>query len=79
MYHISETRKQNAQKRADLQNASDSTFCVLRHGGVLLKSGTQSKTLDDKSEVASFLDRVRDKGTGIVRDVVKSYFTPVTA
>lgn len=79
MYHISETRKQNAQKKADFDNARDGTFCVLRHGGILLRNGARSKTIDDKQEAASFLHKVRDKGTGYVKQIVQSYFEPVTA
>lgn len=79
MYHITETLKQNKQRKADLDHARDGTFCVLRCSGVLLRNGVRSKTIDDKSEAAAFLAKVRDKGAGYVKTVVKSYFTPVPA
>jgi hypothetical protein len=79
MTGINEIRKANAQKKADFDNARDGTFCTLRHGGILLRCGPRSKTIDDKAEADEFLARVRDKGTGYVKQVVKSYFEPMTA
>jgi hypothetical protein len=79
MYHINEIRKQNAQKQADLNNAREGTFCVLRDGSVLLRNGVFSKTIDDKADAASFLERVRDQSTGVIKGIVKSYFEPVPA
>lgn len=75
---ISIKSKRDAQEKADLDNARDGTFCVLKHGGILLRSGAVSKTIDNKDEVASFLAKVRDKGTGYIKLVVKSYFEPAT-
>ena len=79
MYHVSEIRKQNAQRKADFDNSRDGTFAVLRHGGILLRSGARSRTIDDKEEAAAFLAKVRDKGTGYIKQVVKSYFEPALA
>lgn len=76
MYGINEIKKQNCQKQADFDNARNGTYCVLRHGGVLIRSGVFSKTLDDKQDVANFLGKVLGKSTGVVRSVVQSYFTP---
>ena len=79
MYHITETRKQNGQRKADLDNAREGTFAVLRNGGILLRNGVFSKTIDDKNEAAEFLAKVKDKGTGYVKLVVKSYWEAVPA
>ena len=79
MYHINEIRKRNSQHKADLDNAREGTFCTLRCGGILLRKGAVSKTIDDKQEAATFLARVRDKGTGYTKQVVKSYFEPALA
>lgn len=73
MHGINEIRKQNAQKQADFENARDGTYCVLRHGGVLIRSIRSSKTLDG-DDAKEFLAKVRDKGTGYVKQVVNSYF-----
>ena len=73
MYSISEIRKQNNQKKTDLDNARDGTFCILRHGGVLIRSIRSSKTLEGR-DAKEFLDKVKDKGTGYVKQVVNSYF-----
>lgn len=74
MYGINEIRKQNSQRKADFDNARDGTFAVLRHGGILLRNGVRSRTIDDKVEAAEFLAKVKDKGTGYVKQVVQSYF-----
>jgi sensor histidine kinase regulating citrate/malate metabolism len=74
MMGVSEIRKINSQRKADFDNARDGTFCVLRHGGILIRNGARSKTIDDKAEAAEFLAKVKDKGTGYVKQVVKSYF-----
>ena len=74
MYGINEIKKQNSQKQADYDNARAGTYCVLRHGGILIRSGVFSKTLDDKQDVANFLGKVTGKSTGVVRKVVESYF-----
>lgn len=79
MYSINEIRKQNNQKQADFDNARDGTFCVLRNGGILLRHGARSKTIDDKQEAADFLARVKDKGTGFIKVVVKEHFAPIAA
>ena len=79
MNGISEIRKANAQRKADFDNARDGTFAVLRHGGILLRCGARSKTIDDKVDAAAFLAKVKDKGTGYVKNVVKSYFEAVPA
>lgn len=79
MYGINEIRKQNAQKRADFENSRDGTFAVLRHGGILLRSGVRSRVIDDKEEAAAFLASVRDKGTGYIKKVVQSHFEPALA
>jgi hypothetical protein len=79
MYSISEIRKQNAQKKADFDNARDGTFCTLQGGGILLRHGARSKTIDDHKEANEFLERVRGKSTALIRDIVISYFTPVLA
>ncbi len=79
MTGVNEIQKLNATNRADLANSRDGTFAVLRCGGILLRNGLISKTIDDKVEAAAFLAKVRDKGTGYVKTVVQSYFTPVSA
>ena len=78
MYHVTETKKQNIRKQADRQHASEATFAVLRHGGVLLKSGTRTRNIEGE-EAASFISKVRDKGAGYVKKLVQGYFEPVTA
>ena len=79
MYSINEIRKQNNQRKADFDNARDGTFAVLRDGGILLRHGVFSKIIDDKAEAADFLAKVKDKGTGYVKLVVKSYWEAVPA
>ena len=82
MNHISEIRKQNAQTKADLDNSQQGRFTTLSNGGILLSCGGRCKTLEpdrDKADVAAFLEKVRDKSSGVIREVVKSYFTPVSA
>ena len=74
MQGINEIRKANAQAQADFDNARDGTFAVLHNGGILLRNGVFSKTIDDKDEAAAFLDKVRGASTGIVRLAVKSYW-----
>lgn len=76
MYGINEIKKQNSQKQADFDNARNGTFCVLSSGGILIRSGVFSKTIDDKEKVGEFLDKVKGKSTGIIRSVVQSYFAP---
>lgn len=73
MYSINEIRKQNSQKQADFENARDGTFCTLRCGGVLIRSIRSSKVLDG-DDAKAFLTKVKDKGTGYVKQVVNSYF-----
>jgi len=76
MQNINTIARLNAQQRADLDNSRNGTYCVLRHGGVLLRSGVTSKTLDSPDEVKGFLAQVRGKHSGIVRKVVQSFFAP---
>jgi hypothetical protein len=76
MQNINTIARLNAQQRADLDNSRNGTYCVLRHGGVLLRSGVTSKTLDNPDEVKGFLAQVRGKHSGIVRKVVQSFFAP---
>jgi len=76
---ISIKSKRDHKEKADLDNARDGTFCTLRHGGILLRSGARSRTIDDVKEAAAFLAKVRDKGTGYVKLTVKSYFEPALA
>lgn len=76
MQNINTIARLNAQQRADHENTRNGTYCVLRHGGVLLRSGVRSKTLDDPKEASSFLAQVRGKNTGIIRKVVQSFFAP---
>lgn len=49
------------------------TFSQLGHGGALLRCGTVSKTLDGK-DAAEFFAKIRDKGQGYIKRVVRSYF-----
>lgn len=73
MFSINEIRKQNSQKQADFENSRDGTYCSLRCGGVLIRSIRSSKVLDG-DDAKAFLAKVKDKGTGYVKQVVKSYF-----
>lgn len=73
MYGINEIKKQNVQNDADLKNSRDGTFAVLRDGSILIRSGIRSKNLEG-SDASEFLDKVRDKSTGFIRETVKSYF-----
>lgn len=73
MYHINEIRKANIHLAAEKQHASEATFTVLRHGGVLLRSGNQTLTLDGIN-AADFINSVRDKGAGYVKQQVKKQF-----
>jgi hypothetical protein len=75
MYGINEIKKINSQKQADHDNSRAGTYCVLRNGGILIRSGVFTKTLDDKEDVQSFVEKVKGKSSGIVRNVVQSYFT----
>jgi hypothetical protein len=79
MYGINEIKKQNAQKQADHENSRNGTFCVLRDGSILLRSGSASKTIDSKEDAAAFLETIRERSSGFVRGVVQSYFAPVLA
>ena len=49
------------------------TFSPLRHGGALLRCGTVTKVLDG-ADAKAFFDKVRNKGEGHIRRVVRSYF-----
>jgi len=79
MYGINEIKKQNAQKQADLENSRNGTFCALRDGTILLRSGVASKTIDSKEDAAAFLETIRGRSSGFVRSVVQSYFEPALA
>lgn len=74
MYGINEIRKQNCQNKADLDNARAGTYCILRSGGILIRSGVFSKTIDDLQDASAFLQKVQGRTSGIVRKVVESYF-----
>jgi hypothetical protein len=74
MQNINTIARLNAQQRADHDNSRKGTFCVLRHGGILLRNGVRSKTLDEPEEASSFLKQVRGKNSGLVRKLVESYF-----
>jgi hypothetical protein len=76
MQNINTIARLNAQERADHENSRNGTYCVLRHGGILLRSGVRSKTLDNPEEAAGFLEQVRGKNSGIIRQVVQSFFAP---
>ena len=76
MYGINEIKKQNAQKQADHDNSRKGTFCVLRDGSILLRSGPSSKTIDSKEDAAAFLETVRERSSGFIRGVVQSHFEP---
>lgn len=73
MNGISEIRKINSQRKADLDNSRNGTFCTLANGGVLIRSIRSSKTLDGP-DAQEFLAKVRDKGTGYIKTVVAGYF-----
>lgn len=62
-------------EKAKYETDRNGTFTPLRHGGVLLRYQTTSKILDGDA-AAAFLKKIRDKGAGYVRKVVRSYFTP---
>jgi hypothetical protein len=76
MQNINTIARLNAQERADHENSRNGTYCVLRNGGILLRNGVCSKTLDDAEEAAGFLEQVRGKHSGIVRQVVQRFFAP---
>lgn len=73
MYPLNTLKKLNKQKQADFENSRDGTFCTLVHGGVLIRSIRSSKVLDG-DDAKAFLAKVKDKGTGYIKQVVKSYF-----
>lgn len=75
MFGINEIRKQNNQRKTDLDNSRDGTFCTLANGGVLIRSIRSSKTLDGP-DAQEFLAKVKDKGTGYIKTVVAGYFAP---
>jgi hypothetical protein len=74
MQNINTIARLNAHERADHENSRNGTYCVLRHGGILLRNGVRSKTLDNPEEAAGFLEQVRGKNSGLVRKLVESYF-----
>ena len=76
---INEIKTQTAQKQADIENSRNGTFCVLRDGSILLRSGSASKTIDSKEDAAAFLETVRERSSGFIRGVVQSYFAPALA
>lgn len=78
MYHVSEIRKINSQKRADVSNSREGTFCSLRDGSVLIRNGARSKTIE-KTAAIEFLEQVRGQSTGFIKNLVLSHFQPVTA
>lgn len=49
------------------------TFSQLGHGGALLRCGTVSKNLEGK-DAAEFFAKIKDKGQGYIKTVVRSYF-----
>jgi len=79
MYGINEIKKQNAQKQADHDNSRKGTFCVLRDGSILLRSGVSSRVLDSDVDITTFLESVRGRSSGVVREVVQSHFEPTPA
>lgn len=74
MYGVNEIKKQNANNQADLDNSRDGTYATFQDGSVLLRSIRSTKTIDDKAEAAAFLEKVRGKSTGVIKEVVLSYF-----
>jgi hypothetical protein len=74
MQNINTIARLNAQQRADHENSRKGTFCVLRHGGVLLRNGVRSLVLDDPKEATEFIKNARGKHSGLVRKLVESYF-----
>jgi hypothetical protein len=73
MYHVTETRKQNANRKATAEASSKASFIVLRHGGVLLRKGNTTKNLEGE-DAKGFIARVRDKGAGFVKSQVEACF-----
>ena len=53
--------------------ARDCTYATLRHGGVLLRCGIVTKNLEGK-DAKEFINKIRDKGQGYIKTVVRSYF-----
>ena len=51
----------------------DATYATLRHGGVLLRNGCVTKNLEG-ADASEFINKIRDKGQGYVKQVVRSYF-----
>jgi hypothetical protein len=74
MYGINEIKKQSAQAKADHENSRKGTYCVLRDGSILLRSGVATRVLDSEVDTTDFLESIRGRSSGIVRKVVQSHF-----
>ena len=72
---INSIRRANIQREADIENSQLATYAIKRCGGVLLRAGNQTKNLEG-DEASSFISKIRDKGTGYVKVLVREYFTP---
>lgn len=76
MQNINTIARLNAAQRADLENSRNGTYCVLRNGEILLRSGVSSKVIEDRKEAASFIEKVKGQSSGFVRLIVQGFFKP---
>lgn len=79
MYHVTETRKQNATKAENRKHASEASYAPLRDGRVLLRYNGTSAVLETKASV-SFLDHLRNLKTSLqVKTLIGESFPTATA
>ena len=73
MYPVNVIQKLNSQNAADLANARDGKFIIKPSGSVYLHAGPRTKVLDGE-RATTFIEAVRGKSSGAVREIVLSYF-----
>ena len=76
MYPLNTIQKQNGLKQVDHENAREGTFCVLQDGSILIRNRNAARTIEDKKAAKAFLESVRGKSTGAIKEIVLSHFTP---
>lgn len=75
MYHISEIRKQNAQKAAETRALNEATWSPSRQGrAVTLRYGVRTYEIEDREGVARFLELVKDKNPVQTKNIVERIF-----
>ena len=60
MYHITETKKQNCRKAAEELANRTASYAPLRDGTILLRFRNRARVLVEKTEIAAFLQRVKN-------------------